>query len=71
MVRSYELTFHDLQIIMGEFSNLVDEKVLQKMPYNMWRQMTHIIWHFLQNFFIDELREITHDDLQFMKSQFI
>lgn len=41
MVRSYELTFHDLQIIMGEFSNLVDEKVLQKMPYNMWRQMTH------------------------------
>jgi len=41
MVRSYELTFHELQIIMGDFSKLVDEKVLQKMPYNMWRQMTH------------------------------
>lgn len=41
MVRSYELTFHELQIIMSDFSKLVDEKVLQKMPYNMWRQMAH------------------------------
>lgn len=41
MVRSYELTFHELQIILDEFSELVNKKTLQKMPYNMWRALVH------------------------------
>lgn len=41
MVKSYELTFRELQIILDDFSKAVDKKTLQKMPYKMWRALLH------------------------------